>query len=436
MLARESDFGETLQRPRFARCIPDRVPHQVVPVGQCELAGGVGLAGDERDVRVLRFQRGGERRRAAADDEPELRLARLEREEVEQEVGLDAGVLFEQGQFGLQEPRDAGAGDDHGPLVDGVEGRGQDALEGPEMAGVVDPAGLAGHDVHRERVAVLERKLGVHHEDQFAVLAVEVHAEHGRHLGGVHDRRLVAAVHVQRLADVEAEQVEEVRQGEVEASLRRPFRDVLPHEQDRLVLGVHEVGDVGRQAVDPLRAAAAFQRAGQRHGSLPHAVRPVPSEKQLERGGHGAGHIAGDALEVLRRVPAGQPLGAAQFLLRLPFPFGIGAAPDEREAEGDDVRADDAALRAVAAGAMVFGVPVRQEFELRGHAAAAVLELAAHERVLVLGPEHAAAVEERLPDLEHLRPGPVHQHLLCERNPHDTKSGQHSADRRREASVD
>ena len=418
MFTGEPGVGETFKCALFADGVAHGVAEEVGRVGQGELAGGVGFAGDEGDAVVICLQRRREGSGAAADDESVFRCGGFEGEEVEREIGFDADVMLEQRQFGLQEPGYAGACDADGFLVDRMQRGGQEFFKRPEVAGGVDPAGFAGDNVDGERARIGEGQFRMNHENHFAVLAVEIHVEPGGESRGIDGDGLGASVDVQWFARVNAEQVEEVGHAEVEAALGRAFGDILEHKEDVLVLLAHEIGRVGIEFIE--EDDAPFDFGGADDGDFAAAILlgPIPREDDVELCRDAAGRVAPDALDVHGIVGGGEPRGPAHFLLRLALAFGVGVAANQGEAEGDDMAADDAALGAVGTGALVVGRAVGHQFELAGEPAHAVGEFAADERMLILDLEHATIVEQELAAAKHIRPGPVHQHLLCDRYPH------------------
>jgi hypothetical protein len=164
------------------------------------------------------------------------------------------------------------------------------------VAAAENPAVLAGHEIGREFRAAHEGQLGVRHQQQFAVLVVEVHAQHAAHAGGV-DRQLAAALFFQRPALLQGQQVEEIGDPEEHFVGHGPAGDFFEHEEDGFVVGDQAQHDVVRHASDGMPRAAEFELDPHRHLPGQGPLAPVARQDQVQRAVARAGRARFRALE-------------------------------------------------------------------------------------------------------------------------------------------
>ena len=382
-----------------------------------ERAARGGLGGGEFDVAVDGHEPRGEAGGTAAHLQAHVGRFGLETEDVGLHFGLHAHEAFEPGQFFAQEPGHVGARHDDLAGVDFPEGLGQQLVQRPEVAAAENPAVLAGHEIGREFRAAHEGQLGVRHQQQFAVLVVEVHAQHAAHAGGV-DRQLAAALFFQRPALLQGQQVEEIGDPEEHFVGHGPAGDFFEHEEDGFVVGDQAQHDVVRHASDGMPRAAEFELDPHRHLPGQGPLAPVARQDQVQRAVERAGRARFRALEEGLRGDLAQMARAAFFLLDLALALGIVVARQQRQAQGDDVGADDAALHVVAARTQVFAGVVRQDPRGGLDGAAAPGNGALHVLAVGLGVQHQAAFEQRAAVPEGDGAPPVLQHLGCKRQFH------------------
>ncbi len=100
------------------------------------------------------------------------------------------------------------------------------------------------------------------------------------------------------------------------------------------------------------------------------------------------------------------------FLPQLALAVGIGLPRQQRQAQRDDMRTDDAALHVVAAGAEVFAGQIRQNPGGGFDGPAAPRQRAAHHRRIEFRIQHQPALEQRLAVPEGDRP-PQSCRIFC-----------------------
>ncbi len=285
------------------------------------------------------------------------------------------------------------------------------------MAAAEDPAVLARHEIGREFRAAHEGQFGVRHQQQLAVLVVEIHAQRAGHAGGV-DGQLAAALLLQRPALLQGQQVDEVGDAEEHFVGHGPAGDFLEHEEDGFVVGDQAQHDVVRHGADGMAGAAEFELDAHGHLAGQGPLAPAGGQDEMQRAVERAGRARFRALEEGLRGDLAQVARAAFFFLDLALALGIVVARQQRQAQGDDVGTDDAALHVVAARAKVFAGMVGQNPGGGLDGAAAPGNGALHAFAVGLGVQDQAAFEQRAAVPEGDGAPPVLQHLGCKRQFH------------------
>ena len=415
----DAEAGEGGEGGFFGGEVADGVAEEVFGVGMGEGALDGGAGGGELDaVGVEGDELEGEAGGATLDAEAEFRRLGLEGEDVGFELGFDGYQGAQAGEFLAEETGDDGAGDGDGPAVDVPVGFGEDFGEGPEVAGAVDPARLAGDPVYRELRDVQAGEGRVEAQQEFAGFVVEVHVETTGEGGGV-DGELAAAFLAEGAPAEEAEDVHEVGGAHLQNVRETGGGDFFEHEEEvGIGLGDGQGGGAGHGA-GGLAAAAAEDPDAHRGEAGSLALAPAAREFELHAAGEGAGGAGAHAgEEVVGGFALAYGGGVALLLLLLALEVGIGVAYDQCHAEGDGVGADDAAFDVVAAWAVVLAGAVGEDARGGADGTGAPGDGAADEGRIPCGTLHLAVLEEETGVAEDGRPAPVLEHFDGEREFH------------------
>ena len=149
------------------------------------------------------------------------------------------------------------------------------------MIGAIHPAFFAVDAVDRELADFHEGHFGVGDQDEFAVLAVEVHLEIGRQACVAYPQRFAVGV-LQLSACVKADDIHEVRTTEGKLTPGGTLGYVLEHEQNRLVFTAERIRLIAPDAVKGRGVAAILKCAGNRDGASPVVLGPVRAKRNRD----------------------------------------------------------------------------------------------------------------------------------------------------------